>query len=143
MSGIAVALPPLALAALTVAMLLAAVAGRHPMWHVPEFNLSEAAGSRDAASVVWLILRGEDPNAPRAVRAGIIDTRQYPSMTPIEAALESRRVEIVHLLLQRGAVVDEARRAAYTCKAKSRGDDDIVKYFESRGGPVPCPERAR
>jgi hypothetical protein len=142
-STLVAALPPLALACLTVVMLILGALGRHPMWHVPELNLSEAAGARDAASVVLLISRGEDPDLARPVRAGVIDPRHYEAMTPIEAALDARRAEIIDLLLRHGAVLDEAHRVEYACKAKARGDGDIVQYFEARGGPVSCPSQER
>jgi hypothetical protein len=52
-------------------------------------------------------------------------------------------VKIIDLLLRHGAVLNEGQRVAYTCKAKARGDEDLVRYFESRGGPVSCPPSER
>jgi hypothetical protein len=132
------ALPPLLLGAVVLVMLVLATAGRHPMWQVPDFNLSEAAGSRDAATVALLISRGDDPNRGYPVRRGVISARGYDAMTPMDAAFAARRLEIMHLLLRRGGVVDEARRVAYVCRSRTLGDDDIVRYFEARGGPVSC-----
>lgn len=136
------ALPPLLLALSIVVMLAMALVGRHPMWHVLDLNLSEAAAGRDAATVELLIGAGEDPNVMRTIRPGVLDG-SAARMTPIEAALDARRLEIIDLLLRHGVLLDEADRVAYACKAKSRGDADIVRYFEARGGPVTCSEENR
>jgi hypothetical protein len=115
------------------------LAGRHPMWHVPELNLAEAAAGRDVATVVLLIGYGENPNQTYSIRPGVLNA-SAATMTPIEAALEARRPEIISLLLRHGAVLDEAQRRAYACRARSRRDNDVVRLFESMGGPVTCSE---
>ena len=137
-----VALPALLLAVVHAVILATALLGRHPMWPIPDLNLSEAAAARDPATVVLLIGRGEDPNAVRTVRVGILDESEV-QLTPVEAALDARRVEIIDLLLRHGVLLDEAHRVAFTCKAKSRGDADIAAYFEARGGTITCGEQVR
>ena len=100
-------------------------------------NIAEAAATRDAASVVLLIGEGEDPDVPRFVRPGVL-ARGAVRVTPLEAALAEQRLEIVDVLLRHGATLTEPQRQAYTCQARARGDADIVRYLEQRGGPVTC-----
>jgi hypothetical protein len=128
---------PAVLGLATVAMLLMAAGGRHPMWRVRDFNLSEAAGSRDAATVVSLLSSGEDSTRARLIRPGVLDTRWH-RLTPLEAAFESRRVDMIDLLLRHGVTLDEPGRVALTCRARARGDGDIARYLETRGAPVSC-----
>jgi hypothetical protein len=134
---IVAALPPVLLGAFTVIALALGLFGRHPMWPLSQPNLAEAAATRDAASVVLLMREGDDPNAPRMIRAGVL-ARGAVRRTPLEAALEEQRLEIVSILLRHGASMTEAQRIEFTCAARRRGDADIVKFFETRGGPVTC-----
>jgi hypothetical protein len=136
--AIAAAIPPLALAAFTAVSLVLAVVGRHPLWRISDVNLAEAAAMRDAATVVLLIQQGQDPDMPRFVRPGLL-ARGAVRATPLEAALAEDRVEIVDVLLRHGASLSEPERVAVTCAARARGDADVVRYFEGRGGPVTCP----
>jgi hypothetical protein len=134
---IAAAAPPILLGGFTVVALALAVAGRHPMWPLSDANLAEAAATRDAATVVLLIGEGHDPDVPRMVRPGVL-ARGAVRRTPLEAALEEQRLEIVDVLLRHGAALSEGQRVEFTCAARARGDDDVVRYFEARGGPVTC-----
>jgi hypothetical protein len=136
--AIAAAVPPIALAAFTVVSLLLALVGRHPLWRISEVNIAEAAATRDAASVVLLIQQGHDPDMPRFVRPGLL-ARGATRATPLEAAIAEDRVEIVDVLLRHGASLSGPQRVAFTCAARARGDADVVRYFEGRGGPVTCP----
>jgi hypothetical protein len=136
--AIAAALPPVVLALFTLASLVLALGGRHPLWRISDMNLAEAAATRDAASVVFLIRQGENPDIARFVRPGVL-ARGAVRITPLEAALAEERMEIVEVLLRHGAMLTEAQRIAFTCAARARGDADIVRYFEGRGGAVTCP----
>jgi hypothetical protein len=135
--AVVAAAPPVALALFVVVALLLAIFGWHPLWRISDVNLAEAAATRDAASVVLLIEEGHDPDAPRFVRPGVL-ARGAVRATPLEAALAEDRMEIVDILLRRGATMSEPQRVALTCAARGRGDADVVRYFEARGGPVSC-----
>jgi hypothetical protein len=132
------AVPPLGVALTTLTMLVMSVAGQHPMWRLQVTTLSEAAASRDVATAVWLIEQGRDPNHKYPVRRGILDGNTPAAMTPLEAAVDARRLEVIQLLLRHGARLDETQRTAFACKAKSRGDEELIRYFESLAGPVTC-----
>jgi hypothetical protein len=95
-------IPPALLALTRVVFLVLAVWGVHPFWLPAPLNLAEAAALRDRGEVARLLAEGKDPNATYRVRRGVV--RRYAmEMTPIEAALATRRDEIVQLLLDSGA----------------------------------------
>jgi hypothetical protein len=130
-------MPPALLGIFTAIALVLGAFGHHPMWPITQPNLAEAAATRDAASVVQLIREGHDPNAPGMIRPGVL-ARGAVRRTPMEAALDEQRLEIVGILLRHGVTVTEEQRIDFTCAAKRRGDADIVQFFEARGGPVTC-----
>jgi hypothetical protein len=97
-------------------MIFAAL-GRSPIWPDQHLNLSEAAAGRDDAEVMRLIGDGEDPNAARPVRAGML-ADQPVHVTPLEAAVLARRGIIVERLLASGAAVDETTWNRLRCLAE-------------------------
>jgi hypothetical protein len=131
----AAATPPLLLACAVVSMLAAGVAGRHPMWRTETLNMAEAAAARDVATIAMLLDRGEDPNATRHLRAVLFDGMAR-DLTPLEAGVAAGRLEVVHLLLARGALVDDARRVALACDALHRGYRDVAAFL---AGPASSP----
>jgi hypothetical protein len=138
-AGIAIlaAAAPLALAGVTVVMLAAAGVGRHPLWREEVLNMAEAAAARDISTVAALLDRGEDPNRPRPIRPPLLDGSDR-AMTPLEAGVRARRLEVVHLLLSRGAVPDPATRAALICDAMDNGDADIAAALAGGAPPAAC-----
>src|SRR5687768_15641402 len=52
----------------TIIMLGMGLAGHHPFWRVEDVTLSEAAGTRDDAQALRLIMGGADPNGRYPVR---------------------------------------------------------------------------
>ena len=133
------AAPLSAVSVAIVAMLAMGAAGRHPMWRVQMMTLSEAAAVHDVATIVWLIEQGRDPNHPYPVARGMLDRNRAPSLTPLEAPVEARRVDVDEPLVRKGAHLDEAQRIAFACRARSRGGGDPVGYFEPPGA-VTCGE---
>ena len=104
-----VAMLPAAL--LTVAratFLILAVWDLHPFWLWEPLNLAEAAALRDRGEVAQLLAEGQDPNATYRVRRGFV--REYAmQLTPVEAALATRRDEIVQILVDAGARLEPPR----------------------------------
>lgn len=112
-----------------------AVGGR-PFAATPVLTLSEAAATRDAGEVVRLIEQeGTDPNRPYPVRAGILRD-EATSLLPLEAAVASRRAEIVRLLLRQGATVSADERRRLICAAMATNDGDVVGVLRA-GAPGP------
>jgi len=113
---------------LAVAVIAGWAAGANPFWPTPDLNVAEAAAVRDHAEVVRLIESGQNPNRAWPIRVGIIDDAVH-TMTPLEAAVEIRRLELVKLLIRHGAVLTDAARAALTERASARQADDIVAFL--------------
>ena len=111
--------------------LLLAPFDRHPLWQRPELNLSEAAAVRDAAEIVRLIEEhSEDPNAVREVRPGLL-ADQAIRVTPLEAAVAAKDVEIARVLLVNGATMDAEVWNHLRCSA----DGDEMTEFLDRWRP--------
>ena len=109
--------------------LLLAPFDRHPLWQQPELNLSEAAAVRDAAEIVRLIEElSEDPNAVREVRAGLL-ADQAIRVTPLEAAVAAKDVEIARVLLVNGAAMDADVWNRLRCSAES---DEMTEFLDRR-----------
>ena len=118
------ALPPVLLTVALLCVLIAAAAGRDPIWYEPLVTLPEAIALRDGGMALRLIRDGHDPNRPAAVRPGILGS-DGSVMTPVAAAVDARRIEMVSLLEANGARVDEQTRRAVRC-IQSRTDCDAV-----------------
>lgn len=120
---VALALPAFAVAAASAALLALALAGRHPLWREEPLNLSEAAAFRDAARVVRLLREGEDVTVRRRVRGGALAAREVLA-TPLEAAIVSRRPEVLGVLLEEVAL-DTGTWHDAVCLAQAVGDAEI------------------
>ena len=79
--------------------------GQHPIWGIVPANIPEAAAFHDGADVVRRVGRGEDPNDPGEIRAGILASHAM-TLRPLEAAAAAREREMVQLLLELGAIFD-------------------------------------
>jgi hypothetical protein len=119
---ILVAAPAIAVAIAWITVLALAVLWRHPMWGLTPRNLAEAAAFRDGAAIVQMVRQGHDINAAGEVREGFI-ARRPVVVTPLEAAVDGRRGEIVRLLLHLGASPDAATIARLWC----RTDDSEIR----------------
>jgi ankyrin repeat protein len=130
----------LALAAVVVAGWLA---GADPFWPLPEVTLAEAVVTRDYAEIVRLIEHGADPNQPARVRVDMLNSAEH-TLTPLEAAVGTRAIELVRLLVRHGASVGSgSSRACLICEAIRVDAPDIVDFLlttddrsDPRGG---CP----
>ena len=131
--------PPLLLVAFTAVALAAAPFGAHPLWHDAELNMSEAAAARDVATVAALLEAGEDPDAVRPVREPLLEGAARRDVTPLEAAVIAGRLEVVHLLLTRGAAAPDAVRRDLACAARASGYRDVAEYLAGGHPPADCP----
>ena len=136
----ALALPGTALILATAVMLVGLPFGADPLWRVEPLTLAEAAALRDNGEVVRLIDAGEDPNAAGTVRAEFLRDDAL-TITPLEAAVGSDRVDIMEVLLEHGARLDPATWNRLMCFATAIEADESRAFLEQRrpeGAPLAC-----
>ena len=129
--------PPLALTAFAAWTLAAAAFGAHPLSHPASLNMSEAAAARDVATIAAMLERGESPDVRHPVRPPLLDS-WGGEFTPLEAGAIAGRLEVVHLLLTRGAALDARRRTELACVALRRGYADVAEYLAGEAAPREC-----
>ena len=126
------ALPPLALAAASLVLLVLGAYERNPFWpRQDDVTIAEAAALRDPGRVARMIASGVDPNVPRRVRAGVLDEREH-RLTPAEAAVLADRTEVIATLIARGTRVDAGVVGRWWCLARATGADESVEYLRRR-----------
>jgi hypothetical protein len=86
---------------------------------------SEAAAMGQAARVLELQASGLSLNARSRVRRGLIGP-ESPNIYPLEAAIVSRRVEMVRLLLRSGA--SQPSGARLVCLARARLPEVLPEF---------------
>ena len=126
---IAVAIPGTVLTLATALMLIGLPFGLDPLWRVEPLTLAEAAALRDNGEVVRLIEAGADPNAPATVRAEFLRNDAL-TVTPLEAAVGSDRVDIAQVLLDHGARLDAATWTRLMCFATAIEADESQSFLE-------------
>ena len=133
--------PAFAFVLVSAGILVLGAFGAHPFWRTEQVSLSEAAGSRDDAQALRLIMAGSDPNARYAVRRDFIDTREH-QITPLEAAVRVMRPPTVELLLFAGARPDEATWRLANCLPEGSDREQIVTLLApyAAASEVRCPE---
>lgn len=131
---------PAALLALAALVLLAAVVGYRPLWATPSTGLAEAARGGDTATVFRMLSAGSDPNLAEPVA---FEGRVEPGvLTPLEAAVESRQVEAVQLLMMMGAQASELDRQRLACLATAVDAPEVSAYLRSTIPPAATPDCA-
>ena len=131
----AVAIPAVLLLLMeTIALVATAVTGENPRAPVVTLNLSEAVAVRDGAEMVRLIESGEDPNARRPVRAGLLGDDAV-NATPLEAAVSIRRSELMVWLYDSGARTDAATWTRLWCAAHDELFAEVQAELNARKPP--------
>jgi hypothetical protein len=136
-AAVVLAAPGSLLAAVSAAALMTAVFGAHPMWPHEALNLSEAAALNDEGQVAMLIGAGEDPDAPREVRAGLLGTSTV-RLTPLEAAVAASDPSMIHTLLMHGAAMDARAWSDLRCAADDEGVARMLDAQRPAGATAPC-----
>jgi len=132
------AVVPVAIGTLVVlAFALLEMGGRTPMSLHPE-NLAEAAAMGNAAETGRRLSFGESPYRVEPVREDILVSDPV-RLTPVEAAVMSKKLELIKLLDSRGAFVGDDTRRTLACLAMDVGASDITEYL-GRGLTLDCGE---
>jgi hypothetical protein len=129
------AAPALVLAALSVMWTAGAVVGSG-LWPPPAQTLAEAAATRNAAEIARQIGLGASPSRPAQVRASARRADQDVTMTPLEAAVDAGRPEIVALLIDYGAQADDEELRVLRCYTA----DDGVRAALEKLAKAPRPD---
>jgi hypothetical protein len=99
--------------------------GVHPFSYQAPSNLAEAAGMGSMPEVLRFIRQGADSTRVENVRPDIISS-EITKVTAPEAAIWSRRVQLVRLMEREGAFGTEADRPHLACLARALQVDEIV-----------------
>ena len=127
-SAIAMAAPVVVGTLMIVTFSSLELLGHTPFAVGPFRNIAEAAGMGAASEVLRLLGNGEDPNRVLPIRGEIISS-SVRQATALEAAIWSRRRELVELLDRRGAIVDAPTRQHLACLAGDLEALDIVEFL--------------
>jgi hypothetical protein len=119
------------LAVLCVALFAAVTVGYRPMAAPLDLTLSEAAALRDHGEILRQVRAGEDPNARRRVRENYLRGTDV-QVTPLEAAIAVRRVDVFDLLVALGARVDARTLPELWCFAEQLGAGDVLERLDAR-----------
>jgi len=95
-------------------------------------NGAEAAALGDAAAVVRSLQRGDDPERVRPVRPEVISSSVL-QVSMIEAAVWSRRIEMVQLIDRVHGESAPRSRHELGCLAADLQQPDVAEYLEPDG----------
>jgi hypothetical protein len=112
------------------------LAGRTPFSFGPPVNIAEAAGLGSGAEVLRLLRAGEDPSLVLPIRREIISST-VTKASAVEAAVWSRKVQLVELLVREGALTDPQQRHHVLCLSRDVGVGEIVEYL-GKTDSAPC-----
>ena len=130
---IALCVTPLVLAtAVMTATVLGEVTGRTPFSDGGPRNSAEAAAVGDAAVLLRLLRSGESPLRVHRLRPEIISS-DVQFATTLEAAVWSRRIEMIRLLDREGVIVGRETRGGLACLAADLDLPDVMAYLAPDG----------
>jgi hypothetical protein len=119
MPAVAATVPAAAAVVLLAIFVTAEAAGLRPFASPPDANVAEAVAWGDAGQALAFIASGQDPNARWTIRQHVLDSHGDLHVTAVQAAVLSRRAELVELMFRHGARPDNPRGLA--CLAQAVG----------------------
>ena len=129
------AAPPVLATAGVLCFFVSELAGHTFLSDGPPANIAEAAGLGSAAELLRMLREGHDPHVILPVRPEIISST-VTRVTGLEAAVWSRKAQLIDVLNRYGALADpEDFRHAF-CLARDVGVDEIVNYLAKSGTPA-------
>jgi hypothetical protein len=111
--------------------------GQPLIWAPAESTLSQATALRDQGEAIRLIMLGSDPNRRYPVDA-VFRPDEQVMLTPLEAAVITRELYMVELVVDYGATVDAGNAAVLQCLATRLRADAILDYLLELSGPGPA-----
>ena len=105
---------------------LAAAVGYQSLWANQDVTLTQAARAGDSATVFRMLKAG--------AISGVEDT--------LDAAVESRQVETVRLLIERVGPLSESNRERLACLAVTAVAPEVAAYLQSSFPPATPPDCA-
>jgi hypothetical protein len=130
-------IPPASVLACAVIILQLAAVGFESVWTSRYVTLVEASRNGDIAGVYRLVSAGSDPNQSDAVR---LEGDRVTMLTPLEAAVESRQVEVLQVLVHAGARASEDDRQTLVCLAAAVNAPEVADYLHSTLPPSVQPD---
>ena len=133
----AVAAPVALMTAAVLTFTALELRGDTPLSYGPMRNIAEAAALGHASEVLRLRAAGQDPNRVWTVRENMISSTSM-EVTALEAAIWSRRVQLIELLDRQGAIVGDESRRHLACLARDLASEEIVEYLSPRHRALDC-----
>jgi hypothetical protein len=125
--------PIVACTALVLLFALAESTGWTPLSYDVPRNVAEAAGMGRGAEVLRFLRQGDDPRRLHEVRPEVISS-SITRVTALEAAVWSRRVELIRLLDREGLLDASGERAHLACIARAIGIADVERHLNASSG---------
>ena len=124
---LAIAAGPAAALLLLVGFAVSELLGHTPFAHRRPANIADAAGRGRGAEVLRFLHEGADPAAVMTVDPEIISA-SITRVTALEAAVWSRRVQLIRML-DRRQLISAPARAHLTCLARDIRATEIAEYL--------------
>jgi hypothetical protein len=105
--------------------------GRPVIWPAQTLTLSEAVALRDQGEAIRQIMIGTDPNRRYAV-TDVFRPDEQATLTPLEAAVITRELHMVQLVVDYGAIVDGRNTVVLQCLADAVQAPAIREYLAGR-----------
>lgn len=123
-----VAIPPVVATAWVLWFGLNELRGETPYSLGDPRNVAEAAGLANGSELLRLLRAGQDPRRVWDVRPEVISST-VTHVTAIEAAVWSRKAQVIELLDREGALADPGDRQRALCLARDLPVDEVVAYL--------------
>jgi hypothetical protein len=105
---------------------IVAAFGYQSLWASQDVTLTQAARAGDSTTVFRMLKAGANPRLEEA----------------LEAAVESRQVETVRLLIERAGPLSESDRERLACLAVTAVAPEVAAYLQSSSPPATPPDCA-
>jgi hypothetical protein len=109
--------------------------GQPLIWAPSRVTLSEAVAMSDLGESIRLLTLGADPNA-RYELAGVFRSDAHATLTPLEAAVLTRELYMMDVVVDHGARIDERNTRTLQCLARAVDAPAVAEYLAERSTRV-------